>query len=593
MKKLTTLSILFISLAFITPIQVSAATSAGVKPGNFFYFFDTASEKINLFFTFNPEKKAQQALEYADERLAEAEESANENNPKAVEKAMTGYKEEISLATEESKGLKDEERAKELLNTVSENTAKHQEVLAGVLEKVPEEAKQAILNAIEISKKGQEEATKQIDELKNEIERLKKEVEGLKKESSNPQVDEVEKLKKEVEELKKKQGVIQSITKQINTEVEANKVISTVVPTTPQSEERKTSTVTFPNGSIAEIDEKGNVVRWIKEVPQQTYISSTPAQAQVSTSVQISSINVTTTVNSARIEWQTETPATSKVFFSGGGFFSKVYDSESGLSTRHIVNITGLSGGTNYSYEIEAISGNQQVVKKVGSFTTNAPKPDEYTISVQPDKISVPASGWHSISIKVSTLKNGQSQYNQNVSMTTPDSSQNRSSTNGNNIFTYSPKTVGVHKLEFSWNGVTKSVEVQATSYEEIKPSIANFLDNNAIIPLGTTGQVIGSFTVTSNDELVRVTRAIIDSTSSKNLIGFWNGPISIGQSSGSIIVLESGITSSLEIRLRLNEATEIGKYSITINSIEMIGNSSGMTHTASGLPITFNYEVI
>jgi len=113
MKKLTTLSILFISLAFVAPIQVSAATSAGVKPGSFFYFFDTASEKINLFFTFSPEKKAQKALEYADERLAEAEESANENNSKAVEKAMIGYKEKISLATEKSKGLKNEERAKE------------------------------------------------------------------------------------------------------------------------------------------------------------------------------------------------------------------------------------------------------------------------------------------------------------------------------------------------------------------------------------------------------------------------------------------------------------------------------------------------
>ena len=214
MKKLTTLSILLISLAFVVPAQASAATNAGVKPGSFFYFFDTASEKINLFFTFNPEKKAQKALEYADERLAEAEESANENNPKAVEKAMTGYKEEISLATEKSKGLKDEERAKELLNIVSENTAKHQEVLVSVLGKVPEEAKQAILNAIEVSKKGQEEATKQINELKNEIEQLKNEVESLKKESKDPQADEVEKLKKEVEELKKKQGINQPAPKE-------------------------------------------------------------------------------------------------------------------------------------------------------------------------------------------------------------------------------------------------------------------------------------------------------------------------------------------------------------------------------------------
>ena len=183
MKKLTTLSILLISLAFVTPIQVSAATNAGVKPGSFFYFFDTTFENISLFFTFGSENKARKALEYADERLAEAEESANENNPKAIERAMLGYKEEISLATEKSKELKDQNKAEELLNVVSENTAKHQEVLASVLEKVPEEAKQAILNAIEVSKKGQEEAVKQIAELKNEIEKLKKEVAELKTEN--------------------------------------------------------------------------------------------------------------------------------------------------------------------------------------------------------------------------------------------------------------------------------------------------------------------------------------------------------------------------------------------------------------------------
>ncbi len=86
---------------FVLPLPVSAATetSAGVKPGQFLYFFDTTFEKVDLFFTFGSENKAKKALEYADERLAEAKESANENNPKAVEKAMAGYKAEISLAT--------------------------------------------------------------------------------------------------------------------------------------------------------------------------------------------------------------------------------------------------------------------------------------------------------------------------------------------------------------------------------------------------------------------------------------------------------------------------------------------------------------
>ena len=256
MKKLTALSILFLSLAFVAPIQVSAATSAGVKPGSFFYFFDTASEKINLFFTFNSEKKVQKALEYADERLAEARESANENNPKAVEKAMTGYKEEISLATEKSKGLKDEERAKELLNIVSENTAKHQELLAGVLEKVPEEARQAILNAIEVSKKGQAEAVKQITELKSEIEKLKKEVEELKakNEAQTKETEEIKKQKSEPSTSENTKAVKPATLPQSQVPTKTEEV---VVPVAKNFKEPVLSSIN------AQIESYNAITRWI------------------------------------------------------------------------------------------------------------------------------------------------------------------------------------------------------------------------------------------------------------------------------------------------------------------------------------------
>lgn len=215
MKKLTTLSILFISLAFVVPMQVSAATNAGVKPGSFFYFFDTTFENIGLFFTFNPEKKAQKALEYADERLAEIEAVAEEKNSDAVKTAIANYESNVALATEKSKEVKDKGQAETLLNSIADNNSKNQEVLSAVLVKVPEEARAAITRAIEVSRKGQEEATKQIVELKGEIEKLKNEVAELKKESDNSQTNEVERLKKEVEALKKKQDTIQSAKKQL------------------------------------------------------------------------------------------------------------------------------------------------------------------------------------------------------------------------------------------------------------------------------------------------------------------------------------------------------------------------------------------
>ena len=179
-KSLATLSILFVSLAFVAPIQVSAATSAGVKPGSFFYFFDTAFENVSLFFTFDSENKAKKALGYADERSVEIEAIAEEKNPDAVKTAIINYKNNIALAIEKSKEVKNKERAETLLTSIADNTSKNQEVLAAVLIKVPEEAREAITQAIEASRKGQEEATKQIAELKGEVEKLKQEVAELK-----------------------------------------------------------------------------------------------------------------------------------------------------------------------------------------------------------------------------------------------------------------------------------------------------------------------------------------------------------------------------------------------------------------------------
>jgi len=183
MKKLIITLILILMVVFVLPTPASAAANAGVKPGSFFYFFDTTFEKVNLFFTFNPEKKAKKALEYADERLAEIEVIAGGKNPDTVKTAIANYESNVALATEKSKEIKDKGQAESLFTSIADNTSKYQEILAEVLAKVPDEAKETITKAIEASRKGQEEATKQIAELKSEVEKLKKEVAKLKQES--------------------------------------------------------------------------------------------------------------------------------------------------------------------------------------------------------------------------------------------------------------------------------------------------------------------------------------------------------------------------------------------------------------------------
>ena len=192
------------AVVLISPASASAATNAGVKPGSFWYGFDLAFEKINLFFTFNSEGKARKALEYADERLAEAEAVAENNNTDAVKTAITNYESNIAFAAEKSKDVSEKEKAEALLTSIADSTSKHQEILADVLAKVPDEAKEAIAKAIEASRKGQEEAMRQVAELRGEVEQLKKEVAELKQSDDGNQAAEIEKLKQEIEVLKKK-----------------------------------------------------------------------------------------------------------------------------------------------------------------------------------------------------------------------------------------------------------------------------------------------------------------------------------------------------------------------------------------------------
>lgn len=109
----------------------------------------------------------------------------------------------------------------------------------------------------------------------------------------------------------------------------------------------------------------------------QNITSNTPSQNAVSAAdvLEITSVNIMPDKTSAKIEWQTNKPTESKVFISGGNLSSKIFTSVSGLSTRHSATITGLSEETIYSYEIEAIAGGTNAVKKQGSFKTLPPLP--------------------------------------------------------------------------------------------------------------------------------------------------------------------------------------------------------------------------
>jgi len=170
MKKII-LPIIILSLLFgvVSFAQEAEPPSPGLTPDSPFYFLDTLGEKIGMFFTFGAEKKAERALQYAEEKLAEVKAMAEKNKPESAEKANQGYQDFLSLANAKTQEAKEQGKdVEELATLIIEKTLRHQEILVEVFEKVPEEVKDAIQKAIEVSRRGSEEAVEAVTGAKKE-----------------------------------------------------------------------------------------------------------------------------------------------------------------------------------------------------------------------------------------------------------------------------------------------------------------------------------------------------------------------------------------------------------------------------------------
>ncbi len=130
----------------------------GLTPDSPFYFLERITEGIGTFFTFGDLKKAERHASLAAERLAEAQALVEKGKPKLVEKTLARYESQLtnSMARAEKAQAKGEntEKVIEVVTRVGQATAKHLEVLAEVGEKVPEAAKLAIENAMQVSLRG-------------------------------------------------------------------------------------------------------------------------------------------------------------------------------------------------------------------------------------------------------------------------------------------------------------------------------------------------------------------------------------------------------------------------------------------------------
>jgi len=90
-------------MLFATPTSVFAAEAEtlpdpGITPNSPFYFADKWGKQISMLFTFKAEDKVPKALRYAEERLAELEAMAEQNQVQAMERAEKEYQYCLALA---------------------------------------------------------------------------------------------------------------------------------------------------------------------------------------------------------------------------------------------------------------------------------------------------------------------------------------------------------------------------------------------------------------------------------------------------------------------------------------------------------------
>jgi len=140
----------------------------GITPDSPFYFLDTLGKNIGLFFAFGPDAKAKKAIQYSEERLAEAQAMAAKNKSREVERAADGYDEFVTMAAEKAEEARRRGVSDNISGMVALATSKHLSVLDRVKDMVPEQAKQAIAKAKEASMNGMENALKALAKEKPE-----------------------------------------------------------------------------------------------------------------------------------------------------------------------------------------------------------------------------------------------------------------------------------------------------------------------------------------------------------------------------------------------------------------------------------------
>jgi len=142
-------------LATVLAMSVTTATGAyaanASNPGDVLHGLDLAMENVQLNLTSDVSGKVQLRLEFASERLAEAQATFANNDVADGQEAVNEYGAEISAATQLIGGA-DGANQEALTSLLQAAQGVHQDVLTQLLATVPDQAKDGIQQALDASK---------------------------------------------------------------------------------------------------------------------------------------------------------------------------------------------------------------------------------------------------------------------------------------------------------------------------------------------------------------------------------------------------------------------------------------------------------
>ncbi len=143
-------------LAVVGAGGAATVVSQGSIPGDILYPVKETTENVRVATAFSDESKAKVHLAIADEKLNEIEKL--EARGKSADKIVAAAE---RLEKNQEKAIKKLEKAQSegkdvttIVLRLQSNLERQQSVLAGVLEKVPEQAREAIQRAMENSQRG-------------------------------------------------------------------------------------------------------------------------------------------------------------------------------------------------------------------------------------------------------------------------------------------------------------------------------------------------------------------------------------------------------------------------------------------------------